>query len=197
MTREHILALGCSHTAGVAIQAHEIYVNVLAQKLNMSLVNLAVPGGNHIELASRLVDHLQNNIPNIIVAQWPNPVRTTMWYGNKKTLENISSGSSLFRDLLQASVNNFYEPWMQTIILCNLLCKAKGLTIINILLETVDQCIHQRLEKFNVQLHQDDKQPGRTWFFDSAASDQSHHSARCHQLWAERLLEIINASSPR
>jgi len=63
------------------------------------------------------------------------------------------------------------------------------------MLESIDQPFLDRLAQNNIKLHIDEKLPGRTWFFDSAADDKSHHSPWCHQKWSERLIEIIDEYS--
>lgn len=191
----HLLALGCSHTAGIGVKSSEIYVTLVAQHLNLQLINLAVPTGNHFEAQRNLIQHLYYSTPKLIIAQWPTPYRITSWKNNKKTLETATNPSNIFSAMLQSGQQNFLEPWLQTIITCNMLAKFRGIDVVNILLETADQYIHQRLEQFDIVLHQDDKLPGRTWFFDSAGSDGMHHSAHCHQSWAQRTLEILNENT--
>jgi hypothetical protein len=51
------------------------------------------------------------------------------------------------------------------------------------------------LDNNNIRLHWDQKIPGKTWLFDSAASDNLHHSAVCHKQWAERLYGIFNENT--
>jgi hypothetical protein len=192
-----LLALGCSHTAGVGIETHEIYAKLVADQIGLNLINLARGGGNHQLVQENLTQYLQSHQPAQIILQWPNPYRITTWHNNRPRLENIHNSSDIFQAMLQAGEQNFLQPWTQTIIVCNLLCQARQIPTINILLETVDQYIHDQLTKFNIVLHQDDKQSGRTWFFDSAAADRIHHSAGCHVRWAQRILEILNENTTR
>jgi hypothetical protein len=49
-----------------------------------------------------------------------------------------------------------------------------------------------RLIKENIVLHIDEKLPGLSWIFDSAASDGLHHSATCHVAWKNRLLGLLD-----
>lgn len=46
-------------------------------------------------------------------------------------------------------------------------------------------------------LHTDQKLPGLTWLFDSAATDQLHHSAYCYKQWADRLIGLIDEITTR
>lgn len=194
---KHVLALGCSHTAGVGINADQCYAKLVADCLGLELINLAQPGGNHQLLQASLTQHLQIQRPQQIILQWPNPFRITVWLNSQCRLENIHNSSDIFQAMMRAGERNFLEPWTQTIVVCNQLCRAWQIPVVNILLETVDQYIHRQLGKFDIVLHQDDKLPGRTWFFDSAASDGIHHSAQCHAKWAQRILEILNENTTR
>ena len=192
-----LLALGCSHTAGVGVAADQCYVNILAQQLGLRLENLAVPGGNHSQVQQNLCRYIKQHSADLIIAQWPHPYRMSVWHNNKMSLENINAASDVFHCMLRAGTENFIEPWINSIVVTNLLCQAKSIPVINILLETQDQYIHQRLAEFDIVLHQDDKLPGKTWFFDSAAQDGLHHSAACHARWAQRILEILNEPTSR
>ena len=187
----HLLALGCSHTAGVGVEADQCYANLVSQALGLTLVNHAVPGGNHITVQKNLVEHLQQHRPSQIIAQWPNIYRTTVWQQGRPCLLNSNIANNIYNQLLQAGPENFVEPWIQTIVVCNMLCKALEIPMLNILLEHADQYIHNELSRFDVVLHQDQKLPGQSWIFDSAGNDGLHHSAKCHALWAQRILTII------
>jgi hypothetical protein len=194
----YAIAAGCSHTAGVGNHISKCYVNCLEQHYNYPILNHAVSGGscNDVLLAiSRAVQ--QTSAPNFVIAQWPNPFRRTAWINGKKQLQNINNCDESFKLLLKNGEENFYEPWMQSVIFGNLLCKLSNITIINIMLESIDQQFIDRLVDNNIQLHIDEKLPGRTWFFDSAADDKQHHSPWCHQQWANRLIGIIDECTAR
>ena len=49
----------------------------------------------------------------------------------------------------------------------------------------------QRLLDQEIKVHLDEKDLGRIWHFDSAATDGMHHSEQCHQKWADRILTLI------
>jgi hypothetical protein len=193
----HALALGCSHTVAVGIDYQHSYIARLSEQLGIQIINLAVPGANSSMVEKLLVDHLQHSVPEFVIAQWPNPYRRTMWKDGRANNETVSNASVAFKTLLAADNNNFVMPWLQSIITCTTLCRFAKIPIINILLEDIDSHYHKILSKYNIQLFCDKKQPGHTWLFDSAATDQLHHSARCHQQWAERLEEIINEHTTR
>jgi hypothetical protein len=186
------LALGCSHTAGTGIAPSDCYVSELSRLLNQPIHNLGVPGGNHTHIQTNLVEALGHTLrPNFVVAQWPNPIRRTTYYATTARDENIQHAGAPFYELLRASEQNFYQPWISTIIVCNLLCKTAAVPIIHIMIENIDDRYHDQLAQHKIRLHVDRKTPNETWLMDSAASDKLHHSADCHRQWATRLLGLI------
>jgi hypothetical protein len=189
---------GCSHTAGVGIDIDDCYVSLIEKHYEFPVLNWGVPSGGCTDVLIKIINAVKdNNKPKFIVAQWPNPFRKQLWINGKLHLQNINSSDDSFRLLLKHSEENFYEPWMQAIIVGNLLCKLADIQLINILLEDIDQVHMDRLQKENIQLHTDKKLPGQTWFFDNKAQDGIHHSPWCHKKWAERLIGIINEHSTR
>lgn len=194
----YAIAAGCSHTAGIGNPISKCYVNCLERHYNYPILNHAVPGGNCNDVLLAISCAVrQTPAPNFIIAQWPNPFRRTAWIQHKKQLQTINSCDDSFKLLLKNGEENFYEPWLQSVIIGNLLCNLSDITIINIMLESIDQRFIDRLVDNNIQLHIDEKLPGRTWFFDSAADDKQHHSPWCHQKWAERLIGIIDECTTR
>jgi hypothetical protein len=190
----HAMIAGCSHTAGVGLDTQYCYTSRLAEHYNISVLNRGISGGGCNEVLMNVVDCVKqsNNYPKFVVAQWPNPFRKSLWINNQKILQNVNSCDHSFEILLKNSDKNFYEPWAQSIIVANLLCKLSRIPIINIVLETVNNEMLQRLNEENITLHHDEKLPGKSWIFDHGASDGIHHSAQCHQLWAQRLIGIID-----
>lgn len=192
------LALGCSHTAGIGINSADCYVNVLSQMIDQPIDNWSEPGASHSVLQQRLVQALQAPVlPSFIIAQWPNPVRRITWQDHSAVNENIHYASPAFTQLLRQSQENFYQPWLDTIIICNLLCKALSVIVINIMIEDVAEKYHTALANHGIVLHVDKKLPGETWLMDSAAGDNLHHSAQCHAQWAERLFGLLNEYTTR
>jgi len=186
-------AIGCSHTAGVGIDPVHCYVNVLSRRLGRPVMNHGQPGGNATHIQSTLVQVLKpTRRPDFVIAQWPNPFRRTTWYNNTAQNENIQHDSAVFKQLLLAGEKNFYQPWIDTIIVCNLLCKTAAVPMVNIMIEDIPMEYHRMLTAEQIVLHVDKKTPDETWLMDSAASDNSHHSARCHAQWAQRLHGILN-----
>lgn len=187
------IALGCSHTAGIGVAPADCYVSVLSRMTGRDILNKGVPGGNAAHVQQHLVQALNHTVrPDFVIAQWPNPIRRTMWHGVTAHNENISIASVPFQQLLRASERNFLQPWTDTIIVCNLLCRIAGVPIINIMIEDVAPEYHVQLANERIRLHVDRKLPDQTWLMDSAASDKLHHSAQCHKQWAERIFGLLN-----
>jgi hypothetical protein len=189
----YAMAAGCSHTAGVGIELHDCYASCVGRHYNMSVLNNGVPSGNHTHVLMNIVETLKiKHRPEFIIAQWPNPIRRTIWVNGIEQLQNIHTAGPAFALLLKNGEENFYEDWLQSIIVGNLLCKLADVPIVNIMLEDIEDCYHVRLGNENIKLHTDQKLPGLTWLFDSAATDQLHHSAYCHRQWANRLIGLID-----
>ncbi len=186
------LALGCSHTTGTGVSAAECYVSLLSAHYECNIHNTAQAGGNAVECVQRLVEYLRLDIPDFIIAQWPNPIRRTTWISNKARLENIHNSSAIFLSLLEEGIDNFMQPWLQCIIIVDTLCKLARIPVVHILLEDIDPIYIKILDDYNITLHQDLKTPSQTWLFDNAGSDGLHHSARCHAQWAKRLIGLID-----
>lgn len=187
------LALGCSHTAGTALDIEDCYVSQLSRMLNRHIDNGGVPGGNHMHVQNQLVAALHNTIrPDFVIAQWPNPFRRTIWYNGTPRNETTKNASEAFNSLLKSGPENFYQPWIESIIVCNLLCKTAAVPIIHIMIEDVEQQYHNQLAQYKITLETDRKLPGKSWLMDSGAKDNLHHSAACHKQWAERLFKLID-----
>ena len=186
------LALGCSHTAGVGVDAVDCYVNLLAAHYHIVIENHAIPGGNADKCVWALTRVLDNVCPEFVIAQWPNPIRRTVWHGHRANNENVNNASVAFRSLLAAGQENFMQPWLQNIKVADTLCKLAGVPVIHILLEDLESKYVDILHSQNITLHRDLKQPGQTWLFDSQGSDNLHHSALCHAAWAKRLIGLID-----
>ncbi len=191
------LALGCSHTAGVGLEPAHCYVSVLSDLLAIKIQNYGIPGGNASDVVQTLVKQLEKSLPKFVIAQWPNPYRCTVWYNTQPVRENVNNSGASFRQLLKDSEQNFYQPWLQNIIVANVLCRLAKVTCVNIMIEDIEQCYHNVLKYHGILLHVDKKLPDQTWLMDSMASDKIHHSARCHKQWAQRIMGLLNEDSSR
>ena len=187
------IALGCSHTAGLYLDESERYVSVLAQIIGHPIANLAEPGGNHSVVQQRLVRVLQKSkLPEFVVAQWPDPFRRMTWQGEQAHNETVKNSSVAFQQLLRQGEQNFYQPWLDTIVICNLLCRALDVKCINIFLQDLEFKHNAVLKANGVVLHANSNLPNETWLTDWSAKDNIHHSARCHRQWAERIAGLLN-----
>jgi hypothetical protein len=194
----YAIAAGCSHTAGVGIELHNCYASYVSRHYNIPVLNLGVPAGNHAHVLMNIVETLKDeHRPAFVIAQWPNPIRRTVWTNGVDQLQNIHNAGPAFTLLLKSGEENFYEDWLQSIIVSNLLCKLAEVPIVNIMLEDIEDRYHVQLDNKHIKLHTDQKLPGLTWLFDSAATDQLHHSAYCHKQWADRLIGLIDEITTR
>lgn len=191
------LALGCSHTVGMGVNSSECYVSLLSKYYNAPIKNKAVLGAGYEQIEQTLVQEVKKDCPDLIIAQWPSPFRRTIWYEERAVVENVNCAGLVFNQLLKQSENNFYTVWIQSIITCNALCTACQIPVVNIFLDNVEDKYHKILRNEGIVLHVDEKLPGKTWLFDSAASDNRHHSARCHAAWADRLIGLIDEITAR
>jgi hypothetical protein len=194
----YAVAAGCSHTAGVGLDPLDCYVSLLEKHYKFSIANHGLPGGGSIDVLTTIIQTIKTtNNPAFIVAQWPNPFRKHLWINDQLVLQNINSCDESFKLLIKNSDANFYEPWILSIITANLLCQLAQIPLINIVLENINQRYYDCLQQHNIQLHADEKLPGKTWLFDNNAQDGLHHSAQCHQQWTQRLIGIIDEYTTR
>lgn len=194
----YAMITGCSHTAGVGIDAEDCYVNLIEKHYKFLVINQSVPGGGCTEVLTKIINAVKApSKPKFIVAQWPNVFRRPAWMNNRRTLQNINSCEESFQILLKGGEENFYEPWIQAIVIANLVTELSQIPLINIMLENLDQTYLDKLKAENIHLHVDEKTPDCTWFFDSGALDNLHHSASCHRQWADRLIGIIDEHTTR
>lgn len=191
----YLLACGCSHTSGVGIKPHEIYVQLLADDLALPLVNLAQGGSCARWVRHTLENYLRNNrlLPQLVVIQWPNPFRTWEITANgQDQFSNVNCQSPSFEARLRQDAYSFWQEWIDSIE--RFAFHNIEIPMVNLCLESHDFLGHHvaRFAEKGIVLHIDEKLPGRSWIFDSGASDGMHHSSRCHRLWADRLHEIVN-----
>ena len=191
----YLLACGCSHTSGVGIEPHEIYVQLLADDLGLPLVNLAQGGSCARWVKHTLENYLRNNslLPGLVVVQWPNPFRTWEITANgQDQFSNVNRQSLLFAARLRQDPDGFWQEWIDSIE--RFAFHNTEIPIVDLCLESHDFLAHHvaHLAEKDIVLHIDEKLPGKSWIFDSAASDGVHHSGRCHRLWADRLHEVVN-----
>jgi len=191
--KPYLLVAGCSHTAGVGIDSTQTWANKLALDLDCNLVNLGRAAACAKFVSDTLIEHLSNagNPPQLVVAQWPNPYRSMKIVGQKICFYNTQVMDNAFEQRLKTNSESFIIEWTDSIVNLNTFWSGK---IINIFLESAQAHMIQPVQDLfdrNIIVHIDEKLPGKNWHFDSAAQDQIHHSATCHQKWADRILTIL------
>jgi hypothetical protein len=193
VTNPYLLVSGCSHTAGVGIDKDGIWANLVAENIKLELVNLARGGACAKFVASSLINCLESTtvLPELVIAQWPNPYRSMKIFDQTTTFYNVNTMDDEFQYRIIHDSDSFLQEWYDSIVELNSRCPTK---LINICLESRQHITTQlisNLKSKHIVLHIDEKIPGKTWHFDSRASDRLHHSAECHRKWAERILTIL------
>lgn len=189
-----ILVSGCSHTAGVGIENHEIWAQCMANQLESKLINLARPGACAKFVSESLIQWLATaeSDPKLVVAQWPNPYRSMTIVNDKIQFTSTHSMNKEFEHRIKHNPKSFLEEWYHSIVALNFVCKVP---IVNIFLQTSDSDTETYLKKLfglGIHVYTDQKISGSSWHFDSAAKDGLHHSAQCHKKWADRILSILD-----
>jgi hypothetical protein len=198
---------GCSHSTGVGINQQDSYAARLSTHYNLPVYNLATDNGN-IDICRlnfyKLISAIHSGnvqLPKFVVFQWPNPIRKIIWTSKQSNatgrLENINNSSNTFRELVKINEVQFTFDWILTIRDINTTCQALGLPIVNIYLDQLDRDLDTVFDRAGIKVHWDQKLPGKTWFFDSAAQDKIHHSSWCHEQWTKRLIPLIDETTKR
>jgi lysophospholipase L1-like esterase len=192
-SNSHLLVAGCSHTAGIGIDINRSWANVLSRQLDLDLVNLARSSACARYVADVLIDWLTqaSTQPDLVIVQWPNPYRSMKMINQRLHFHNVNAMDEDFAQRLRLCPESFISEWRQAVIDLNRRCQP---ALINICLESMDSDVAapaQDLLDLGIKVHLDEKQPGLTWHFDSAATDGMHHSEQCHQKWADRILTLV------
>lgn len=81
----YILFAGCSHSEGIGLELENTYPYLLSNKLKCDYYNLSV-GGTGIDILNyNLVTWFAKikQPPKLLIVQWPDPVRVTVYKSNK------------------------------------------------------------------------------------------------------------------
>jgi hypothetical protein len=188
-----MLVSGCSHTEGVGIDAKYSWASLVSRQLDLDLINLSRRGACAQYVAQVLMDWLSRTQiePKLVIVQWPNPYRDIRMFDGYPQFVGANYSDPEFEQRLRHDPNSFIAQWRETVVDFNSKCQ---LPVINMCLESQDSDIGQTvldLRDQGIVIHVDEKIPGRTWHFDSAGSDRIHHSEKCHQKWADRILTIV------
>lgn len=191
--KPYLLVAGCSHTEGAGIDKNQTWANVLSTMLDLDLVNLGKSGACAKFVSDSIIQWLTTCtvLPRLIVVQWPNPYRSMEVVNQKICFFNVSNMNDRFRKRFMLDPDSFVDEWHKIIVELNQLYPKQ---LINICLESCEGFMIEAVKELamhDIQLHIDQKQPGKTWYFDCGATDGLHHSESCHQKWADRILTII------
>jgi len=94
----HLVVNGCSWTYGAGLKnpVEESWAGLIAKRLNLPLVNLALPGCGNDSIHRRTYDYIFQNLcfknnPLVIVA-WSQMTRREAWFNETKSYEDIHIG---------------------------------------------------------------------------------------------------------
>jgi hypothetical protein len=102
-----LYANGDSHSYGAGVDPKEKFVTLIAEKLNLSLINQAVVGSSNQKIIRTTQDYLKNNNPDFILIGWSTWEREE-WFYNEKYYDVNSSG----HDVLPKELQEKYKVWV-------------------------------------------------------------------------------------
>ena len=190
ITDRHIVVGGCSHTEGVGLHLEQTWVKKLEKELDAQIINLGVGGSNAEFVSQNLSLWLENYKPLAVIAQWPNVYRATHWYNSEARFMNNNCSDELYKQKLLQGDEHFLLTFVKNVVYLDNICKQKNIPLIHIYLD-VPGPEQTLLEKQGIEMHYDNKLPGKTWHFDNNALDKAHHSEWCQEQWVNRIGKII------
>jgi hypothetical protein len=193
--KEYIVISGCSLTEGHGLHLEQTWGKKLEKKLNIPVVNLAKGAANAEFVSQNLINWINSefNKPTVIIAQWPDPYRTTHWSNGLANFVLNQTADDLYKLKVTQGEEHFYSTWINSIIRLDTACKLADIPVLHLCFET-PELINPALDilkQHNINLHLDLKRPDLTWHFDSAALDNSHHSEWCTEQWTKRILTLL------
>jgi hypothetical protein len=193
--KEYIVISGCSLTEGHGLHLVQTWGKKLEQQLNKPVVNLAKGGANAEFVCQNLTNWLNSefNTPAAIIAQWPNPYRTTHWHNGLAQFILRQGQDDLYKLKIKHGEEYFYWPRVNSIVQLDSTCKSIGVPVLHLCFDTPElvNTVLPILKKYNIDLHLDLRQPDLTWHFDSSALDGCHHSEWCTTQWTKRILTLL------
>lgn len=161
---DYIVAFGCSHTFGYALEEEYRYSNLIQNTLNIPVINLGVIGtsagfikDNLLQLSFYL-NKTKIKKPKFIIVQWPDFTR--LWFGIHQNLRSHSFLKKEFlntenlRKIEEFNLINFYH--------INLLCEIYDI-------KRIDFCLQEHWPEKELGLNrikyldfaEDNEHPGR------------------------------------
>ena len=194
ITDRHIVVGGCSHTEGTGLHLEQTWVKKLEKQLDIQIINLGVGSSNTDFVSQNLTLWLQNHThklrPHLVIAQWPNVYRAIHWNNSVADFVNNSRTDELYKQKLSQGDEHFLLTFVKNIVYLDNICKQKNIPLIHIYLD-VPGPEQTLLEKQGIEMHYDNKLPGKTWHFDNNALDKAHHSEWCQEQWVNRIGKIL------
>jgi hypothetical protein len=193
--KNYLVISGCSLTEGHGLHLEQTWGKKLEEQLNIPIVNLAKGGANAEFVSQNLINWVNSDFtnPTAVIAQWPNPHRATHWSNGLAQFVLNQVADDLYKLKIKHGEEHFYLPWINNIIRLNSACKLANIPVLHLCFETPESVnpALDILNRYDVNLHLDLKQPELTWHFDSASLDNIHHSEWCTEQWAKRILTLL------
>ena len=188
--KEHIVVCGCSHTEGVGLHYQDTWVCQLETQLDTQVVNIALAGSSADFVSQNLAQWCTKFTPLAVIAQWPNVFRAIHWKNSKSILVNSNANDELYRQKLLQGDEHFLLTFVKNVVYLDNICKLKNIPLIHIYFDSPgpEQAL---LEIQGITMHYDLKLAGKTWHFDSGATDGVHHSKWCHTQWKHRIRKLL------
>lgn len=195
---KYILTFGSSHTEGTGLHHGKSWTCYLEKFTGIKVYNLGIGGTTSSLIVRNITSWLSSDLPrpkNIII-DWPPLCRLTYWNKKQGRLCSASHDNFILKYLLKLGDENFWLPWLEDITIVNELCKANNVSPIHLFLnDSNDDPLFVQTQWYfkqnNIEIHIDEKLPGKSWLFDNQAADEHHHSELCHQSWAGRIAKLI------
>lgn len=156
---EIILSLGMSCSFGLGVKYNETYFDIISKKLNIPVLNFAIPGASSDTVArtvSCIIPHWINKVNKIkVILGWPYSLRREIFLDNFKSSINFQNDPPIkeYHKLLDDTSNEYNQEKNQ--ILVRSICKSY-----NIPLYEIPDSLYLNLE---IDKASDGFHPGPMW----------------------------------
>jgi hypothetical protein len=193
--QDYIVIAGCSLSEGHGLHLDQTWGKKLERAVNQPVINLAKGGANAEFVSQNLTNWLHSNFkkPGLVIAQWPNPFRSTHWHEGKALFLMNQNADDLYKLKVKHGQEYFYLSWVANIINLNNKCRSLRIPVLHLCFEHYQSIYPMALnilQQNNIDLHLDLKEQNFTWHFDNKALDNNHHSEWCHEQWAKRIYNL-------
>lgn len=192
-----IVAFGCSHTYGLELPdcptvwdppSSMAFPNIVANKLNLDVLNRADTGASQRQIAATILEtDIDKN--DIVVINWTNPIRRGIWNGlhwNQLASWTEDRIWKKYHAKYHCETDDILDSLMN-INLANMFLKSKCKRVINTI-HNYNKDIVDSTHKWNdvkIEMIFSDN----NFYYNNLSG--GHPDLKSHEVFAERLLEII------